>query len=129
MGKQIIALGSLFGVLAVIIGAFGAHGLDGKISPDQIGTFETGVQYHFYHTFGILICGVLMYRQNNPLIKRAAYFMSVGILFFSFSLYLLACRNLLQIEHWSWLGPITPIGGVFFILGWATLGYAALKSK
>ena len=129
MGKNIFALGALLAALGVIIGAFGAHGLESKIRPDQIGTFETGVQYHFYHAFGILMAGILLYRQNNRFLRLGAYMMALGILLFSGSLYLLACRDWLEISHWKWLGPITPIGGLCFIIGWGLLAFAVLRNS
>lgn len=122
MNKNLFAVGALMGLLAVAIGAFGAHGLEGKITDDRIGIFETGVTYHFYHTFAIFIAAFLYLHFKDKTFQRAGWFFFVGILMFSGSLYLLATRVLLGIESWvSILGPITPIGGILFIIGWGML--------
>mgnify|MGYP006296499497 CR=1 FL=1 len=111
----------LLGALAVILGAFGAHGLEGKISPEQIRSYETGVRYHFIHTLALLLTA-LFYNQLNPRwAGLAGAFFLAGVLLFSASIYLLSTRSLLGIENWTWLGPITPLGGVAFILGWIFL--------
>lgn len=124
MNKKLILVGALLGMLAVAIGAFGAHGLEGKITTKRIGTFETGVTYHFYHTFAIFISGFLALHFKDKIFNRAGWFFVTGILMFSGSLYLLATRVLLGIESWSKiLGPITPIGGLFFIVGWGLMFY------
>lgn len=125
MYKKIIFTAAILAVLAVILGAFGAHSLKAHLTADRIAIFETGIRYQFYHVFGLLLIAVLY--QNNPsrhLLKWAAYFMIAGIFFFSGSLYLLACRHVLGIATWTWLGPMTPIGGIFFIIAWGVLAYA-----
>ncbi|MEM0993489.1 MAG: DUF423 domain-containing protein [Bacteroidota bacterium] len=116
--KTTLRLGGLFLMLAVILGAFAAHGLESKITADQIDTFETGVRYQFYHAFALLVIGILL-RLNYPTALRWVVWMfAIGILLFSGSIYLLACRDFLGIADWWWLGPITPVGGTFFIVGW-----------
>ncbi len=128
MNKKLLSVGAIMGMLAVIIGAFGAHGLEGKIKPERIGFFETGVAYQFYHTFAIFIAVFLGAHFKNKIFDRAGWFFFVGILLFSGSLYLLATRVLLGIESLSGiLGPMTPIGGLFFIIGWGTILYGILK--
>lgn len=114
-------------VLAVTLGAFGAHGLKPILTESQLSTFETGNQYHFLHALAILIIASL---SNLIPIKKLKYtfiFILVGIILFSGSLYLLSLRHLIGISHWKFLGPLTPIGGVFFLLGWASLTWAAFK--
>ena len=125
MGKNIIVLSCIFGALAVIIGAFGAHGLEGKITEAQQSTYETGVAYHFYHTLALLACGLLSIRYSAKPLRWAAIAFILGILLFSGSLYLLSCRELLGINSWRWLGPLTPIGGVGFIVGWIFFAWGA----
>ncbi len=118
---------SFLAMLAVIIGAFGAHGLEGKLNSDQLRTFETAVKYHFYHTFAVFIAAFLCQSYPSKWLFRAGIGFVLGIVLFSGSLYLMACKNLLGIESWSWLGPITPLGGLFFIVSWIGLFFACKK--
>lgn len=129
IASNIILLGTIIITLAVIIGAFGAHGLKNHLSEYQLNIFETGNRYHFYHGFGILIIAALSDFISPKKLKLIATLLIIGMVFFSGSLYLLATRELLSISHWGFLGPLTPIGGVFFILGWAYLGWAAYQAK
>ena len=128
MNKKIILTASLFGVIAVILGAFGAHGLDGKISEYHLQTFKTANQYHFYHTFALLFLSTFS-RAKSQAIRVSFIFFTLGILLFSGSLYLLSVRELLEITKISVLGPITPLGGLCFIVGWVGLFVAALKNR
>jgi uncharacterized membrane protein YgdD (TMEM256/DUF423 family) len=128
MARKFLQIGSITALLAVVLGAFAAHGLQDKISPDQITVFQTGVRYQFYHTFGIFIVALLLQKSENIWLKRAAWSFVLGIVLFSGSLYLLSCREWLHLTNWKWLGPITPIGGVFFIIGWALLFRSLTKS-
>ncbi len=118
MTKRLLKTACILAALAVLLGAFAAHGLKTKISDDQIQVFQTGVKYQFYHTFGLFIVALIMIRKENPWLNRAAWAFLIGIILFSGSLYLLSCREWLGIEHWTWLGPVTPIGGISFTLGW-----------
>jgi uncharacterized membrane protein YgdD (TMEM256/DUF423 family) len=111
---------AVLGALAVGIGAFGAHGLRGKITPDLLEIFETGVKYHFYHTLALLALALLPATVwQGRWAAAAGWSWIIGVLIFSGSLYLLA------ITGTRWLGAITPIGGVAFILGWCFLFLAA----
>jgi uncharacterized membrane protein YgdD (TMEM256/DUF423 family) len=128
MNKQIIVTASLLGLLAVIAGAFGAHALKVVLAPQQLEVWHTAVQYQFYHVFALLFLSTFARFKNN-LIIASYYLFTFGIILFSGSLYLLSCRNLLD---WNWLsvmGPITPIGGLLFILGWLMLAFAAIRNK
>jgi len=128
MNKQIIITASFFGVLAVIAGAFGAHGLKGSLTAQQLEVWHTAVQYHFYHVFALLFLSTFA-RFKSGLISASYYLFAIGIIFFSGSLYLLACRDVLG---WSWIpamGPVTPLGGLLFIAGWITLALAAYRNK
>lgn len=128
MNKQIIITAAIFGAIAVIAGAFGAHGLQGSLSPRNLEVWHTAVQYNFYHVFALLSLSTFT-RFKNRLIALSYYLFSLGIILFSGSLYLLACRDLLG---WPWLrvmGPVTPIGGLLFIIGWLTLALAAIRNK
>ncbi|TJZ60794.1 DUF423 domain-containing protein [Sphingobacterium olei] len=128
MNKQIILTASFLGLVAVILGAFGAHGLEGKISEYHLETWKTANQYHFYHTLALLFLSTFS-RAKSPSIRVSFIAFTVGILFFSGSLYILSVRSLFDIEIASWLGPITPIGGLFFMTGWIGLFVAAIRHR
>ena len=119
MAKWIVFFAASNGFLAVLIGAFGAHALKAKLSEPMMTVFHTANQYHFYHTLGMLLIGVLAFQfPEMQGLNRAAFLMGMGILVFSGSLYLLALTEI------KWLGAITPMGGLCFIAGWAVLAYA-----
>ena len=117
-------------MLAVITGAFGAHGLKEKLAPAQLEVWQTAVQYHFYHVFALLYLSTFARFKNN-MIVTSFYFFVFGILLFSGSLYLMACRDVLGLNPGmvKTLGPITPIGGLLFIMGWLTLAFAAFRHR
>ncbi len=122
MAKLFITLSALSGMLAVILGAFGAHGLRNRLDDYLMGVFETAVQYHFYHSLALLAVGVIALQQPQTLLlKSAGWLFLLGILIFSGSLYVLALSGL------KWLGAITPLGGLAFIAGWACLAAASWK--
>ncbi|MFD2597549.1 DUF423 domain-containing protein [Sphingobacterium corticis] len=128
MNKQIILTAAFLGMMAVILGAFGAHGLEGKVSEAQLETWETGNRYHFYHTLALLFLSTFS-RAKSQSIRLSFIAFTVGIFLFSGSLYLLSTRELLGITQTALLGPITPIGGLFFIVGWIGLFSAALRHR
>lgn len=129
MNKQIILTASFFGVLAVVLGAFGAHGLEGKVSEYQLETWKTANQHHFYHTFALLFISTFS-RAKSQSIRVSFIAFTVGILLFSGSLYLLSVRDILGLGGaTSILGPITPLGGLSFIVGWIGLFVAAVKHR
>jgi uncharacterized membrane protein YgdD (TMEM256/DUF423 family) len=129
MAKIILSIASFLGALAVVLGAFGAHGLKSRLDEYSIGIFQTGVSYHFIHAGVLLFIGLMATKYPGTLLQWAAISMLAGILFFSGSLYLLATRSLLGIESWSSvLGPVTPIGGLFFIVGWMLMGFHVIKT-
>lgn len=110
---------SIFGALAVMIGAFGAHALKSSLSEYAIGVYETGVLYHFIHTLAAGLVVALSGQLSSKASTVAVNCFLIGIAVFSGSLYLLAITGI------SWLGAITPIGGVMFILGWCSVFWAA----
>jgi len=112
--NKIIQTGAIFGALAVGIGAFGAHGLADILEVHgRTDTFETGVKYHFYHAIALIMVGLIgHFSYSQKWLSWAAYGFSAGILIFSGSLYILSLTGI------TWLGAITPLGGVAFILGW-----------
>lgn len=128
MNKRIILTASFFGAVAVLLGAFGAHGLKTLIDASSLEIWQKGVDYQFYHTFALLYLSTFA-RYRNKLINIAYFCFTFGILLFSGSLYLLATRNILKIGFIDVLGPITPIGGLLFVLGWIMLFFAAVKDK
>lgn len=119
MAQKLFALASVLAFLAIAIGAFGAHGLKNKIEPNMLAVFEVGVRYHFYHAIAIFIVALAV--QNWNISPLPAYLFFAGIIIFSGSLYLLALTNI------KWLGAITPIGGVLFLLGWGLLAFYTFK--
>ena len=122
MAKLFITLASLSGMLAVVFGAFGAHALKGKLDGQALKVFETAVQYHFYHTFALLVVGVIALSQpQTVLLKSSGWLFVIGILVFSGSLYLLSLTGV------RWLGAITPLGGLALIAGWACLAATGWK--
>lgn len=121
VSEKFIKIAAVLGAAAVGIGAFGAHGLKPLLSAYQIAIFEKGVQYQFFHVFALMAVGILLQKKPNSLwLLRSGWFFLVGILCFSGSLYLLACRDLLPFSV-SWAGPVTPLGGLCFLAAWIML--------
>jgi uncharacterized membrane protein YgdD (TMEM256/DUF423 family) len=125
-----IFCGLSFACLGVVIGAFAAHGLKPLLSLKEINNFETGVKYQFYHAFALIILGILgaIIPLTERLFKVAGFLFFIGVILFSGSLYLLSTQSILKISI-PFLGPITPIGGVLLILGWALSIFGVLKSR
>jgi uncharacterized membrane protein YgdD (TMEM256/DUF423 family) len=122
MAKLFITLASVSGMLAVMLGAFGAHALKGKLDDYALGVFETAVQYHFNHSLALLAVGMLALSQpQTVMLKSSGWLFVLGILVFSGSLYLLSITGA------RWLGAITPLGGLAFIAGWACLAATGWK--
>lgn len=128
MNKRIILTAAFLGMIAVVLGAFGAHGLAGRINDQSLDNWHTAVNYQFYHTLALLFLATFS-RAKNILINLSYIAFTVGILFFSGSLYLLSTRELTGISATHILGPITPLGGLAFVLGWASLFLATLKGR
>jgi uncharacterized membrane protein YgdD (TMEM256/DUF423 family) len=118
--RTFLLLGAVAAFLGVTLGAFGAHGLRGRLTPDMLAVFETAVRYHMYHALALLLVAVVMGRMSGWLIQTAGWCFVAGILLFSGSLYALALSGV------TILGAITPIGGVAFLAGWACLAFAAI---
>lgn len=118
----VIKLAALSGFLSVALGAFGAHGLKSKLSAEMMAIYQTAVQYQFFHTLALLAVAVLLQQWGkSAALNIAASAFVFGIMVFSGSLYILSFTGI------RWLGAITPIGGVAFLLGWASLFVAAYK--
>ncbi|HMI05596.1 MAG TPA: DUF423 domain-containing protein [Pedobacter sp.] len=125
MNKRILITASLLGAIAVILGAFGAHGLKKAVGAGDLEIWAKGVEYQFYHVFALLF--LARFKIGNRLVKLSYGFFTFGILLFSGSLYLLATRSLLNAGFVDYIGPVTPIGGLLLILGWLSMFLAALK--
>lgn len=118
------SLGAMLAGIGIALGAFGAHGLKSRVTPDLLAIFETGVRYHMYHALALLAVGWAATRWPSALAVQAAGFLFLaGIAVFSGSLYTMTLTGL------GWLGAITPFGGLAFILGWAALAWAPLTSS
>ena len=126
--KNFFILATVIILLAVIIGAYGAHGLRPFMGETGMTTFKTGSQYHFYHGIAIWLVLSLHFQINIQRISRIIYFFTAGIICFSGSLYLLSIKSILSSSLVSILGPITPIGGLFFIVGWVLILISLIKS-
>jgi len=120
MNKIALSLGAFFAGLGIALGAFGAHALKQILSSEQLAVFETGVRYQMYHAFALLLVGIAYGFSPAPYFRRAAACFTVGIVLFSGSLYALTFLKMNGQVGLGGLGLITPIGGVFFILGWLT---------
>ncbi|WP_348825194.1 DUF423 domain-containing protein [Flavobacterium aestuarii] len=125
MDKKIISTAAVLGMIAIILGAFGAHGLKKVLSIEQLATFETGVKYQMYHALFLLFIGTTTL-INQKLKKTILTLTVTGVLFFSGSIYLLATNSLTPIDF-KVIGFITPIGGLFLIISWLLLFFDLIK--
>jgi uncharacterized membrane protein YgdD (TMEM256/DUF423 family) len=125
MHRKIILWGLVLALLSVLFGAFGAHALKSLVEPDKVAIFETGVRYQFMHGLALILLSIFS-QQNRAVqsyekkIKGVAQFFLFGCLFFCGSLYLLTLQPLVGFNYSRIVGPITPLGGLFFMLGWAS---------
>jgi len=125
--KLFLILGTLLAGLAVALGAFGAHGLKKLADADTVSIYQTGVQYQMYHALALIAVGILAQRIENAWINYAGFLFIAGIVCFSGSLYLLSSFRAMNKTVPSFIYPITPLGGILFILGWIFLLFALLK--
>lgn len=116
MKETVLFAGGIFGALAVIFGAFGAHALKKYLRPKQLLSFETGVKYQMYHALMLICCGILFSFEEGLQILMGWCFI-LGVVFFSFSIYGLLWSGT-KGRKWTFLGPVTPVGGLFLITGW-----------
>ncbi len=126
MDKKIKIAGAVFGFLAVLIGAFGAHGLEKILDPEAIATFETGVKYQMYHALLLLLISTFALSEKTKKIVFILLF--VGIIFFSGSIYGLATNNLTAFDFKK-IAFITPLGGTLLIVSWGVLLFNFIKGK
>ncbi|MEO6902543.1 MAG: DUF423 domain-containing protein [Bacteroidia bacterium] len=134
MQKKFIQIGSFSGALSIALGAMAAHALKSKletglITETNLQTFETAARYQMYHSIVLLVLALLLDKLNLSYAAKAGYCFIIGIILFSGSLYMLSTAKLMGLSSTNWLGPITPIGGLFFIIGWLFLGFSAIKAN
>lgn len=123
IAKVFLVIGALACMLAVVLGAFGAHALRARLAPDLLAVYHTGVQYHFWHAVGLLAVALtLPHLPAARALEWAGWLMLAGMVVFSGSLYVLAVTGT------RWLGAITPIGGIAFIAAWGLFAYAVARS-
>lgn len=119
--KLFLILGAINGFLAVALGAFGAHGLEGRLSENALGTWEKAVNYQMFHTMALLVTGLLLAKMESGGMIWAGWMFFAGIVLFSGSLYIYSTSGV------TTFAMITPFGGVAFLIGWVLLGYAVIK--
>ena len=127
MKQFTLIIAGFYGLITIILGALGSHAFKKILSVDKLASFEVGIRYQMYHAIVLLVLGLFL-SFTTPLEKWSSLCMIIGTFLFSFTIYFLAFS-----EYWNinlkFLGPITPIGGLFFILGWFSLIFVAIKSK
>lgn len=128
MHKGFIKTAAILGLMSVVLGAFAAHALKESISDYAVNIFETGVRYQFYHVFALLAAGILYKEFSNGFIRWSGIFFIAGIILFSGSLYCLTYIKGAVMPGYKWIGAITPIGGLLFILGWLLLFIGLFKT-
>ncbi|MCY1480377.1 hypothetical protein D3C87_46430 [compost metagenome] len=127
MDRKIISTAAILGFIAIILGAFGAHALKKVLTIEQLASFETGVKYQIYHALFLLFAGSTNLISEKA--KKTLYYLVVfGVIFFSGSIYLLATKNVTNVDF-SVIGFITPIGGLLMIMAWGLLFLNILKRK
>lgn len=124
--KTILIIASILGILGVILGAMGAHILEASLNADQLESYKTGVRYQMWHTLALLFLFAASDKIKHS--GTTAILWTLGVILFSGSIYLLSMREVWGIDL-SWLGPITPIGGLLMIAGWAVLMMSGFKVK
>jgi uncharacterized membrane protein YgdD (TMEM256/DUF423 family) len=131
LSKYYISIAAFLGALTVALGAFGAHALKAVLSPAALITYETAVRYQMYHVVALLFTGILFHKASSPkqqkLLSRAGLFFIDGIVLFSGSLYFIVAKPFLGIEGLPWVGIITPMGGLLWMVAWVLLGLSQLK--
>ena len=123
MVRLFLIFGTAFAFIGVAAGAFGAHSLKGRISTDMLSVFEVGVRYQMYHAFALIAAAFFQSKWPSPIVVIGGWLFTTGIILFSGSLYLLS------IEGVKWLGAITPLGGLAFLVGWMLMILAALRVR
>jgi uncharacterized membrane protein YgdD (TMEM256/DUF423 family) len=120
MDRTFLLIGALAAFLGVALGAFGAHALRVRLSPENLAVFETGVRYQMYHAFAVLIVALALVHIDGWAVRAAGWLFTIGIILFSGSLYIVALGGIRA------FGAITPLGGLAFLAGWALLVWVAI---
>ena len=132
LSKYFISIAAFLAALTVALGAFGAHALKAVLPPAALITYETAVRYQMYHVLALLITGILIGKAASPtgqkLLRRAGLFFLDGIVLFSGSLYFIVAKPFLGIEGLPWIGILTPMGGLLWMIAWVLLGLSQLPS-
>ncbi len=124
IAKTFLIIGAINALLSVVLGAFAAHGLKNKLDQHYLNVFQTGVEYQFYHALGLILIGIVcMQWLPNGFLKSSGWVMLFGIVIFSGSLYILSITQI------RWMGAITPIGGLSFIIAWALFIVGVMKAQ
>ena len=127
MERKLISVAALMGMIAIILGAFGAHALKKQLSVEQLGSFETGVKYQMYHALFLLFLGLNTFL--NEKVKKTVFQLVVfGVFFFSGSIYLLTTKPITGVDF-KFIGIVTPIGGVLLIMAWSVLFWNVWRAK
>jgi len=127
MHKLFLQTASILAAMTVAMGAFGAHKLKSMVSESAVSTFETGVRYQFYHVFALFVTAIVYSQFPNKFVNASGWLFLAGILLFSGSLYILTYKAATVSNGFSWAGPITPLGGLCFIVGWVLLAVGVSK--
>lgn len=125
MNRSITITGAVIIMLSIILGAFGAHALKERLEPEQLTSFETGVRYAMYHGLAFLILGLAS--EKLPKLRWGFRLLCFGVVLFSVSIFLLSMQSILNVEM-KFLGPVTPIGGVLLIAGWAVFIVSLIRN-
>lgn len=128
MDKKFIIIGAIISMLSIIMGAFGAHLVENKLGQKAADIFDTAATYQMYHGLAIICTAIIMTHISSQYFRKAIYFFLVGTICFSGSLYLLAFKSQLA-GLTSFIGPITPIGGLLFIIGWILFILGIVKGR
>ena len=134
MQKKILVFAGFSGAIAILLGAMAAHVLKSKLNTGTVTildleVFETAARYQMYHSIALLAITFLMDKSHINFLKKACYCFMIGIVLFSGSLYLLATANIIGLHNIQWLGPRSPVGGLFLIAGWLLIAVAGLKKS
>ena len=129
MHKGFLKTATILGALSIGLGAFAAHSLRQYLSDYALNVFETAVRYQFYHVFALLFTAIIFKEFNNKFVKWAGISFITGIILFCGSLYGITIANAMLLPRYTWLGAITPVGGLSFILGWIFLFVGCLKKS
>jgi uncharacterized membrane protein YgdD (TMEM256/DUF423 family) len=129
MHRRFLLLATILGALSVGLGAFGAHGLKKIVSPETVASFETAVRYQFYHVFALLAIAIIYEKYPDKFLRWAGNSFLLGILLFSGSLYAMTIMDATEMVGKKSIGIVTPIGGVFFLVGWLLLFFGIMKKR